>query len=166
MRHQNANYFKKGQFKIQQMSFMLLAVCLFFALIGIFYVTIQQKNLRGVAGDLSRNRAIIISEFISGMSEFSCGSYCIDMDRMLVFKNKTQYKDFFPNDIAYIKIAKISKEEKECNKMNYPNCSYFKFEYRKSNKTSGEGSFISLCRHDEKGRFCELGKIIIGHEVR
>src|SRR3989338_6652484 len=69
---------KRSQFKIQQMSFMLFSVFFFFVLIGLFYVSIQYRNIRESATDLSRNRAMIMSEFISGMSEFSCGSYCID----------------------------------------------------------------------------------------
>ena len=73
---------KKGQFKIQQMSFMLLGVVLFFLLVGLFWIILQSSGLREQATELGRQEAIMMAEFLSGSSEFGCsgdfGSYCVD----------------------------------------------------------------------------------------
>jgi hypothetical protein len=41
---------KKGQMKIQQMAFMLMAVTLFFVLVGMFFLIFSFSNLKESAG--------------------------------------------------------------------------------------------------------------------
>ena len=161
---------KKSQFKIQQMSFMLLAVVLFFVLVGLFWIVLYSRNLKQQATQLSEEQAIMLSEFLSGSSEFTCGDYCVDTDKLIVLAENSVYKDFWPNDIDFIKIRKIypkSEEDIICNKINYPNCNIYNI-YGKQGV--GKGSFVSLCRYEQVENYptkiCELGKLIIGYKPK
>jgi len=165
---------KGGQFKIQQMSFMLLAVILFFILVALFWLALQYKNLHKTATQLEEDKTFVIAGFLSDSSEFNCAgeSYCIDTDKIMALADKQVYKDFWP--VAYINIRRLGNETKDkiCDKANYPDCNVYnvysneKFEYN----GTGIGSFIALCRYekvdDYTNRICNLGKIIIGYEVK
>ena len=168
---------KKSQFKVQQTAFMLLAITLFFILVFIFWLVLQSKNLRKTATQLEEDRAVILSQFIPKSSEFSCSreidiNYCIDTDKILILENKAFYKELWP--VSYIKIRKITNETKEvvCSKANYPNCNVFNvFKNEEADDGgTGIGSFVALCRKERENNYlinkCELGKIIIGYEVK
>ena len=160
----------KAQFKIQQMAFMLLAVVLFFILVGLFWVVLQSRNLQQQASSLEEEQAIWLAEFLSGSSEFSCsrdlGSYCVDTDKIIILKNQEEYDDFWP--VSYVKVRKIDGlPEKSCNIANYPDCNIFNVYSGDEVETGGEvGSFVALCRYEKYGDYpikvCELGKISIG----
>jgi len=166
--------YKKSQFKIQQMSFMLLAIVLFFILVALFYLAIQYRNLQNLAGQQEEEKSFAISQFIADSAEFNCGyeSYCVDSDKIMVLMSHSLYKEFWP--VAYIRLRKLGDDSGEivCTKANYPDCNVFnvyensKIEYN----GTGIGSFIALCRHekvdDYPARICELGKIIIGYEAK
>lgn len=160
---------KKAQFKIQQTSFMLIAVVLFLILIFLFWISIKYRNLHSEASSLEEDKAVLMAEFISGMTEFSCTDkqYCIDTDKLIVLKDITSYKDFWPAN--YIKIRKIYPESKdiECTLTNYPDCNTYTI---KSGGNSSVGSFVALCRHekiDDYARLvCELGRISIGYQIK
>lgn len=164
----------KGQFKIQQMAFMLLGVVLFFGLVAMFFFSIQARNLSSMATELERNKAILMTSFISGATEFSCAGeqYCIDTDKLLVFSNNSMYKEFWP--VAYIKVRKISpiSTDRECNKANYPDCNIYNIYENKKIESSGSpiGSFVSLCRYEKVGKYptriCDLGKMIVGYKTQ
>ncbi len=164
---------QKTQFKIQQMAFMLFAITLFFILVALFWLAIQQRNIINVAKEMRENQAVLLSKAIIGNSEFNCerelGSYCIDTDKIMVLKDKQAYKEFWP--VSFIKIRKIYpplEKEVVCNKANYPDCNIFEL-FNHSAEGSGVGSFVALCRYDlvegYPTRICELGKVIIGYEV-
>ena len=169
MKRQNAVFGKKSQFKIQQMTFMIAAVILFFALAGLFYLSFQYRTIIRQATELESNKAVLIADFVSGTTEFSCskekGSNCIDEDRLLILGNKTFYRQLWP--ISYIKVFVLNGNKEECTKINYPNCGYFNVYLNKqTNKTSSGSSFVALCRHEDTGEKCELGKIIVGYEIK
>ena len=42
----------RGQFKIQQMAFMLIALVVFFVLIGLLYFTLQINSVKNNANDV------------------------------------------------------------------------------------------------------------------
>lgn len=165
---------KRSQFKIQQMAFMLLAVFLFFILVSLFWLAVQYRNLNKQASLLEEEKAMILSEFLSGSSEFSCssemGGYCIDTDKLMVLINKTVYRELWP--VSFIRVRKVhpveGEKDVECNKVSYPNCNIYKvFGY---DDGTGKGSFIALCRHEQVDgyflRKCELGKMIVGYVTK
>ena len=116
---------------------------------------------------MEENKAVVMSQFLFESPEFSCGSYCIDTDRIL-FLNSSLYKDLW--DVNYIRIRKVyprNYEDEICNKANYPNCGVFEFRL-KSKEGLSAGSFVALCRYEKTSRGytrkkCELGKFLVGY---
>jgi len=170
----NEKKMKKAQFKIQQMAFMILAVFLFFILVALFWFAVQNRSLHKEAAFLEEEKAQIISDFLSSSSEFSCSysSYCIDTDKMMVLRGKLVYKEFWP--VSFIKVRKTypkQEEEKECDLNTYPDCNLYNiYENTKFKSQSSVDSFVGLCRYEKVSdyvtRKCELGKLIIGYEIK
>jgi hypothetical protein len=161
---------KKAQMKIQQMAFMIMAVFLFFILVGMFWLVMTSQGLKREATLNERNNAIELANSLAGSAEFSCGDYCIDMDRLMVLSKKPEYKDFWRD--ASVEARMISNEsERMCTDGNYPNCNYLKvIENKKEGGSISVSSFVSLCHRVKEGEYveykCELGKFIIGYEVK
>jgi len=160
---------KKAQFKIQEMAFILLAIVLFFVIVGLFFVAIYSRNLKNIATNAEEGQAILIAQVLAEYPEFSCGSLCLDADRLIVMNKRRKYTNFWP--VETIEVRKITKEEeKECTLENYPDCNYFKVHNSETENIRKVGSFTSLCRKDiTSGQTydkCELAKILIGYEVR
>jgi len=161
---------KKGQFKIQQMTFMIATVFIFFILAGLFVFSIQLRNLRKSAEQLEQNKAIGIAQYLIESPEFACssGSYCIDTDKIIVLMNRTAYKRFWP--VAYIRIVKIYPEDaKICTLNNYPDCGRYDVFDSGFGSTSSVSSFVALCRKEKEENIrtvCDLGKIVIGYKVQ
>jgi len=167
---------KRSQFKIQQMMFMLLAVTIFFALVVMFWLAFSSSNLRSQAEELEKEKAIFVSQFLSGSSEFSCtskgGGYCIDTDKIINLQNRKAYEEFWP--VAFVKVRKLDRKNEDvvCNKANYPDCNVYKvYENNKIEYEGvGIGSFVALCRYEDvlgyPTRMCDIGKIIIGYNLR
>ena len=165
---------KCSQFKIQQMSFMLLAVVLFFILVALFWLTLQSKNLHKTATQLEEDKAVAVSIFLADSSEFNCASesYCIDTDKIIALMDKSNYNGFWP--VSYIKIRRVGNETKDkiCNKANYPDCNIYDVYNNNNVNYNGTGisSFVALCRYEKvdeyTNRICDLGKIIIGYDIK
>lgn len=156
----------KAQIKIQQMAFMLMAVFLFFILAGLFWLVVQGQSWKKEAALLERNNAVELAGMLAGSGEFSCGSYCVDMDKAMALRNRTAYKGFWK---AGIEIRKLdSGKEKECTNSNYPDCNLIKINEEK--KSGSMSSFVSLCyRIKEKGYVelkCKLGRFIVRYDVK
>lgn len=163
---------KKGQLKIQQMTFMLIAVTLFFVLIGLFLLVISFSGIKKSATELCEKNALGLSTKLANSPEFSCGNSfgtgrtnCVDADKVMALKeNIERYGDFW--DVTNIEIRRIfpSQDDKTCNRGNYPDCNLIKV---RSSDEEGIyiSNFISLCRKETyEGRSydkCELGKIMI-----
>lgn len=162
---------KKGQLKIQQMAFMLLAIVIFFAMVGLFYFVFQTRGLHQKVTSLKQEKAVMLAEYLSSSAEFTCGDYCVDTDRLMVFDSDV-YKEFWP--VSYIKIRKIYPEDKNreviCTKANYPNCNTYNVFRSVGESKSIIGSFVALCRYERVGesptKICDLGKLMIGYEVK
>ncbi len=161
----------RGQIKIQQMAFVLVAFVLFFALVAVFYFSIKLGSLREEASTIRHEQAQAVVKKLSSTAEFSwtvddCSS-CVDLDKVFALKNRTAYKGFWGNSISLIQVRKIypysdTNANKECNSGNYPNCNLITLLSKNENYTSDE-AFVALCRFDaDIGVKCELGKIILG----
>lgn len=166
---------KRGQMKIQQMAFMLIAVMVFFALVGLLVVTIGFSGLKEKATALQEKNAMLLASKLANSPEFSCGQSfgskenCIDLDKVFVLKDKiNNYKNFW--GVSGIEIMRIyPKDSKliECISSNYPNCN--KITLISGVGTSAE-NFVSLCRKEFDSETnlvydkCELGKILVRYE--
>src|SRR3989338_5253518 len=64
---------KKAQMKIQQMAFMLIALMIFFSLVGLLLLKVKFSGLKEKATDISEKNAILLVEKLANSPEFSCG---------------------------------------------------------------------------------------------
>ena len=163
----------RGQLKIQQMAFMLIAVTLFFVLVGMFVLSIQLSGLKSSAAVLEEKNAMLLVTKLANSPEFSCGeafknkrTNCIDSDKVLILKeNINKYDNFWGvENIEIRKIYPIS-EDKECTLDTYPDCNIIKI--REGKITSEVSNFVSLCRKESiEGEVydkCELAKLIVSY---
>jgi len=152
----------RGQVKIQQMAFVLVAIMIFLAIVTLFYLTIRSASLQEDVEILRESKAKELVRMAASWPELywrDCAS-CIDMDKAFILKETQAYNEFW--DVPFLQIEKIYPEvEKiECNRQNYPECN--KLTLIEEERYITETSFIALCRHSEKGEICELGKIHLG----
>jgi len=164
---------KKAQLKIQQTAFMLMAITLFFVLVGIFVIGFKLSRIRNSAENLKEQNTLLLVSKIANSPEFSCGidfeshSNCIDFDKVMALKkNINEYENFW--GIDGLEIRKIDSEIKiDCDSSNYPDCNTLIL--IPNPKTGGiyTGSFVSLCRKAGFSGFnydkCEVAKVMVAY---
>src|SRR3989344_4901666 len=92
---------KKSQMKIQQMAFMLIAVTLFFALVGLFITSVLFSGLSNSRALLEEKNAMLLASRLANSPEFSCGNAfgtsrtnCVDFDKVMALKEQIKiYSD-------------------------------------------------------------------------
>ncbi|MGY4884964.1 MAG: hypothetical protein ACP5NZ_05285 [Nanobdellota archaeon] len=167
---------KKAQMKIQQMSFMIIAVFLFLAMVGMMVVTLRLNQLREDATKLQEENAMLLASKIANSPEFSCGdaysgeSDCIDLDKVMMLKSnivKYTWKGSNFWGITNIEIRRIYPETIisssqidctysndprctiECTYSNYPKCNYIKLVGgQDAAKGIGKSNYVALCRKE------------------
>ncbi len=168
----------RAQVKIQQMLFMLLAITLFFVLVGIFLIVIGFSGLKESAIELQEKNSLLLVTKLANSPEFSCGESfgsnkinCIDGDKIMMLKeNSEKYKNFW--GVSNIEIRKIYPEtdgKKECTINNYPECNIMKI-YSKESLGVDVSNFVTLCRKELSlggGSYdkCEIAKMIVRYEL-
>lgn len=169
---------KRSQIKIQQTVFMLLAVTLFFVLVGLAFLGFKMSQIRGSASDVEKERAIQLVSKIANSPEFSCGDSfntgaidCIDSDKVMALRERrSDYSGFWGD--SNIEIRRIYPKidgNVVCDIGNYPNCNIIEII-----KTSSQGTyysnFVSLCRkeakEDEVYNKCEVAKVMISYKEK
>ena len=167
---------KKAQMKIQQMAFMLVAVTIFFAIVGMLVLVIRSAGLKGEANVLLEENSRLLVTKLSNSPEFSCGeafgtkkTNCIDGDKIiLLINNLEDYEDFWGG--ANIEIRTIYPSQKReilCSLNNYPNCNFIQLG---EGDVSGDFSnFVAFCRKERNGDLienkCELAKVFVNYEA-
>ena len=161
--------------KIQQMAFMLIAITLFFVLVGIFFIVIKVSELKGKASALEEENAMLLVTKLANSPEFSCGESfgtgkvnCVDADKMMILReNIDRYLNFW--QVSNIEIRKIyPRADKEiiCTLGNYPDCNIIRLMDKEI--TMEHSNFVSLCRKDfsdgEIHDKCEIAKLMISYE--
>tara|TARA_Y100000310_G_scaffold142289_1_gene141729 strand:+ start:235 stop:750 length:516 start_codon:yes stop_codon:yes gene_type:complete len=165
---------KKSQMKIQQMAFMLIAVTLFFVLVGMFALTIYLSGLKGSVAILEEKNALLLVTKLANSPEFSCGEAfgnvkinCVDSDKAMILRERiSNYGGFW--DVENIEIRKIypeSQQGKECTLENYPDCNIIKI--REGNISTEFSNFVALCRKEnfngEVENKCEVAKLMVSY---
>ena len=163
---------KKAQLKIQQMAFMLIAITLFFALVGMFFLSFQISKIRETAGVLEEKNALLLVSKLANSPEFSCGdafesqTNCVDSDKIMALKNSIdKYENFW--GASNIQIRKIypAGNPKECTNANYPDCNIINLFGEEI--TSEYSNYVALCRKDSfAGKNfdrCEIAKLMVGY---
>lgn len=165
----------RGQLKIQQMIFMLLAITLFFSLVGLFFLTYSLGDIKQGFIDIQKENAQKIVSILSNSAEFSCSSKrqnCIDMDKALIMKDREEYIKFWQVDSIEIrKLYPFEGKEIECSIGNYPNCNILKVFQKRDNGAdliAQQDNYVSLCRKEVKNgeiyEKCDFGLLIVGFE--
>ena len=164
----------KAQMKIQQTAFMLIALTIFFALVGMFALKMKMSNLQETAENLKELETQILLGKISNSPEFNCGesfgdqmTNCIDFDKAMVLKSKaSNYSSFW--GIENIEIIRLNSSLTEiCTPQTYPNCRNLRL---LSDEITGNfiSTFITLCRRDSFNgnpyNQCEIAKLLINSE--
>ena len=154
---------KKGQMKVQEMAFVLLAIILFFAMVSIVYFSIRLSSLRG---DVTAQREQAAKETVRKLSdipEFSWAdcSNCIDVDKVFMLKGRASYKNLW--DVDYLSIEKVypNATNRECNNANYPDCTTITLVNKTVYSGISTSAYVALCRFEPQGDYtkCEIGKI-------
>jgi hypothetical protein len=169
---------KRGQMKIQQTIFMLVAVTLLFILVGVFFLSISMYNLKQTATNLEQQNAMLLVSKLANSPEFSCGNAfgtsrtsCIDFDKIMALKDRANdYSDFW--GVAKIEIRKIYPSEGSvvCDDTNYPNCDIVKILDNNVNSQPAVSTFVSLCRKEATDTKvydkCELALLMVSSESK
>ena len=172
-----SEFLKKAQLEIQEMAFMLLAVFLFFVLVGMFVLTIVYSNLNQDAARIAEERTLSAVVSLADSPELSCiaaKSNCIDGDKLITMIRKESYQDFWPfSSLKVIKSSGFGKNEEElikCNFANYPDCDLFVVYDKNVENERAIGSYVAFCRKEYENGYtfdkCELAKIIGGTELK
>jgi len=73
---------KKGQLKIQEMAFVLLAFALLALIVLVFFIRLQSGKLVETAELLKQQRALSLRDRIAALPELSCGGKgCVGIDK-------------------------------------------------------------------------------------
>ena len=154
---------RKGQMKIQEMAFVLLAIIIFFAMVSLVYLSIRLSSLREDVGAQREQAARELVRKLSDIPEFSWSdcSGCVDADKVLALKERPSYKGLW--DIDYLMVEKIypNSTRRECNRANYPDCTTITIVNNTKTIGTPVSAFVALCRFESSGSYtkCELGKI-------
>lgn len=162
----------RGQMKIMQMAFMIVAVFFFFVLVGLFFLSVAFKDVAKGAEELQKEQAISSLEVIAGMSEFSFGSrgsMILDEDKLIVMSGNfgSEYDEFWPvASLRVYKVYPVFDEEKKCPGVD---CNYYEIFSSGQRDIVTYSSFVSICkRMKEFGSVydrCEVGKIVVGTKI-
>ena len=162
---------RRGQLKIQQMAFVLVALMIFFGLVSLIYFRLRVSNIEDSAVNLKDEEAKELVRKLSGSAEFAFTSEdcsnCIDFDKVLILSERKSYEGFW--NLKHLEIQKVYPEsEGICNRQNYPKCDTLKIIDSGENTGAITSSFVSLCRWESgkgEGYYkCEIGRILASGE--
>lgn len=153
---------KKGQMKIQEMAFVLVAIVIFFAMVALVYLAIRLSSMgEDVKAEKEQSAKELVRK-LADIPEFSWAecSGCVDADKVLALKGRASYKGLW--ELDYLMVEKIYPKgaDAECTIANYPDCRTITL-INSINYGTPVYSFVSLCSYEASGDYikCELGKI-------
>lgn len=163
---------KKGQYQIQQMAFMILAIFFFFVLVGLFFMGWQVMNLRSGHARLQEQKALSALKVIADSSEFNCDSsedWCIDKDKLTAFsENAELYRDYW--SVASVELLIVHPPRRENMGSNDEpvlcpdlGCDYYVLYDSGQKNRKLYSAYVSVCEDvDRSHRICELGRLMLG----
>jgi len=167
----------KAQMKIQQTAFMLLAITIFFVLVGLFVLIFKVSSIKDTATILQEDNAMLLVSKLANSPEFSCGTAygtlkadCVDADKVMALKENIQaYEGFWGVSSMEIRRIYPKGENIICSTINYPNCDIINVKSGKSTEYGiGVSNFVSLCRKELIEGYsynkCELARLIVSYE--
>ena len=165
---------KKAQLKIQEMAFFLVAIVLFFILVGLFIFSIVFSNLSKSATAIAEDRTLSSITNLADSPEFSCGEpNCVDSDKLMALMQNSRYENFWPfSSLRVVKSSGFGKAEDEmikCTTTNYPDCDIFEVYDKNVANERAISNFVALCRVELENEFnykkCEIAKLVAGTKL-
>ena len=165
---------KQGQLKIQEMAFFLVAILLFFILVGLFVFSIVFSNISKGATEIAEARTLSSITNLADAPEFSCGEpNCVDADKLMALTQNNKYKNFWPfSSLRVLKSSGFNKTEEEmikCTITNYPYCDVFEVYDKNVANERAIANFVALCRVELEEGFnykkCEIAKLVAGTKL-
>jgi len=164
---------KRSQMQIQEMSFMLVGLAVFFMIVLLFYVVISLSGLKQRVAESTREGNILLVSMLAGTPEFSCAekstSLCVDGYKVLALKNNLNYASFW--NVDGLKIQKFypyTNNTIECSIGNYDICNTITLVKEKPTEVNNlhrDSSYVTLCVRESENDYlysrCELAKIIV-----
>lgn len=163
---------RQGQFKIQQMAFMILAVFLFFVLVGLFFMRIQFSDINRSFAELQRESALSSLSIIANMPELSYSSseeFTLDEDKLTIMAStfSSDYEGFWP--VASVEVHKVFPRFEKEIKCPALDCNYYEIFDSGQKSIQKYSTFVSICRRVKEGNYyydwCELGKLSVGVKI-
>jgi hypothetical protein len=163
----------KAQLKIQEMAFMLVAVLLFFILVGLFAMSIFYSKFVEEVNEVALSKTASSIQYIADSPEFACpgtNPNCVDADKIIALSTKKDYEKFWEfSSLEVIRMSAFNKSEyqmTDCNLENYPNCDRFVIYDKKLSNQRKISSFVALCRLESENKYaykkCEVAKLLAG----
>ena len=162
----------KGQMKIQQMAFMIMAVFFFFILVGLFFLEIQFKDVKSGAVQLQKEQAISSLKVIADMPELSYNSkesMTVDEDKLRIMSGDfgSNYELFWP--VASVGVYKVYPAFNEVKKCSGLGCNYYEIYNDEQKNVKTYSTYVSICKKmKEYGSIydrCEVGKLVVGVKI-
>ena len=149
------------------MAFMIVAVFIFFVLVGLFFLSIQFGDVKDSSRQLETQQAISSIETISNMPELnykSSWSMALDEDKLKVMSGSIgdDYKKFWP--VSSIKIYKIYPAFTTAIKCPATNCNFYEVYNNGQTNIKEYSAFVSICKKINGGSTddCSVGKLVVG----
>ncbi len=151
---------KRGQLKIQEMAFVLVAVIVLFGIVLIFFSKFQLGLIQQSAGDIRTKQAINMLHTIAALPELRCSegseSNCIDQAKLEgLMKIKSNYYEIWKNSF----LTKVQIER------FYPQGDKYVLYSSSSEKSVSYSTYIPLCKQQESQLNCSIGKITVSSEA-
>jgi hypothetical protein len=162
----------KGQMKIQQMAFMIIALFIFFTLGGLFLLQLYTANLKGAVQEQETKKTLQNIQTITNMNELRCNNkktYCINEDKLRIMSSTLQkeYENYW--NAESIKVYKIYPAEKEKIPCPGTNCNYYEIYNSGQKETQEYSTFINICKTTKENNYayeeCSIGKIVVGTRI-
>jgi len=160
----------RGQFKIQQMAFMIMAVFFFFILVGLFFVGWVFKDVESSAERLQEDQSISSMKVIADMTELNCDSredFCLDEDKLKVMTNSNLsriYADFWP--VASVKVYRVYPAFDSVVECPGAGCNYYEIFDNGQRNTKEFSTYVSICKKLKESGYvydrCDVGKLLVG----
>lgn len=163
---------KKGQMKIQQMAFMVIALFIFFLIAGLFFLNFQLRNLKSDATILNKETAISSLEVIASMPELSCDSrrsLCLDEDKLKILSEGagSTIKDLWP--VESVEVYKVYPSFSSVIECPATDCNYYNIYKSVQTNTTKYSTYVSLCKKLKSSgyvfEYCEIAKLIVGMKI-
>ena len=162
--------------KIQQTSFVLIAVVLLIILTGIFFLSFKLSSIKGVANEIQERESLLLVSKLANSPEFSCEesfgnkANCIDIDKVMALKEQINiYSNFWGVDNIEIRVIYPEMPKTPCTTLNYPECNILEL-INKDPSGVDSSNYVTLCRkekNDEQIRDkCEIGLLSLRYKLK